>query len=55
VDAGVVRDLERRPAAGAQHASHLAHVAERDRGIGDVLEDDVRHHGVGAGVGDPSE
>ena len=46
VERRVVGDLERRPAAGPQHAPHLAHVAERDLRVGDVLEDDVRDDGV---------
>ena len=49
VHARVVGDLERGPAAGPQHAPHLADVAERDLRVGDVLEDDVGDDGVHAG------
>jgi hypothetical protein len=55
VDLGRVRDLEERPAPGAQHPSHLAHVAERYFGIGDVLQDDVGEADIGAGIGDPAQ
>jgi hypothetical protein len=38
---GIGRDLEHRPSARAQHASHLADVIQGDPRVGDVLEDDV--------------
>ena len=44
----VIGDLERGPAPGAQHPPELAHIAEGDRRIGNVLEHDDRHAGVDA-------
>ena len=55
VDLGRVGHLERRPAARPQHAAHLADVAEGDRRVGEVLEDDVREAAVGAAVGDRAQ
>ena len=51
----VRRDLERRPATGAEHAPHLRDVGERDGGIGNVLEDHVGHAAVDGGVADAGE
>src|SRR3712207_3569776 len=50
VDARVVGDDERRPPARQEHAPDLADVAERDRRVGDVLEDVVADRDVDAGV-----
>jgi hypothetical protein len=48
VDRRVVRDLKRGPSPRTQHAADLAHVAERDRRVRDVLEDDMGDHRVRA-------
>src|SRR4051794_26176604 len=55
VDMRIVRDLKRGPSARAQNAADLAHVSERDLGIGDVLEDHVRETDVGARLVDAIE
>jgi hypothetical protein len=55
VDPWLVGDLKPRPASVGEHAPHLADVAERDRGVRDVLEHHVRKADGGARVVDAAQ
>ena len=48
-------DLERSPSARTQHAADLAHVSERELGVREMLEDDMRDAHVDAACRDRAE